>query len=60
LRNQPVPIPVSVSVDRVAGGPAVTANVTLAPLPAGDYVLEVSCGFASGDGQSDVAFRVGG
>jgi VWFA-related protein len=57
-RGQPLPVPVQVGQREDAGACFATAEVTLAPLAPGDYVLEVSARRGEKVEKSLTAFRI--
>jgi hypothetical protein len=57
--GQPLPVPVALTTRTDPGGTHwVTADVTLAPLGAGDYVVETSFTTGSGEEKVVTAIRV--
>jgi VWFA-related protein len=56
--GQPLAVPVRVSERAVDGRPALTADVNLAPLAAGDYVIELVVGRGADELRTLVGFRV--
>jgi hypothetical protein len=56
--GQPLAVPVRVSEREVDGRPALTADVNLAPLAAGDYVIELVVGRGADELRTLVGFRV--
>ena len=56
--GQPLPVPVNVTERDVNGRPSVAADVNLAPLTAGDYVIELTIGGGGKTEQKLIAIRV--
>lgn len=56
--GQPLAIPVRLTERDVEGRPVLAADVNLAPLAAGDYVIELKVTDASGPARTLVGFRV--
>jgi hypothetical protein len=56
--GQPLAVPVRVSERDVDGRPVLTADVNLAPLAAGDYVIELVIGRGADELRTLVGFRV--
>ena len=56
--GQPLAVPVSVTERDVLGRPGVAADLTLAPLSAGDYVIEITLGRGAETEKKLVAIRV--
>ena len=57
-QTSPVPVTVSARTDEAAGRHWITADVTLAPLGAGDYTIEVTTIAAAGEHKVFTAIRV--
>jgi len=56
--GQPLPVPVNVTERDVNGRPSVAADVNLAPLTAGDYVIELTIGSGEKSEKKLIAIRV--
>jgi VWFA-related protein len=56
--GQPLAVPVSVTERDVLGKPGLAADLTLAPLSAGDYVIEITVGNGANVEKKLVAIRV--
>jgi VWFA-related protein len=56
--GQPLPVPVNLTERDVNGRPSVAADVNLAPLTAGDYVIELTVGSGAGTERKLIAIRV--
>ena len=56
--GSPLPLPVVSSERREAGARIVSGDVALAPLTAGDYILEISVGSGSAERRALAAFRI--
>lgn len=57
--GQPLPLPVNVTEREVAGRAMLAVDLTLAPLTAGDYVIELTVGSGATTERTLVAIRVG-
>jgi hypothetical protein len=56
--GQPLEVPVTASTREEAGSRAVVADLALAPLAAGDYVIEITVSEAGGEQKTLVPFRL--
>jgi hypothetical protein len=57
-QNDPLPVPVSLTEQAESGRAVLAADLVLAPLAAGDYVIEISATHAGEKLTSYVAFRI--